>query len=173
MASFWTASTKASIESRSQLVLSQGATHVVFNWPISKLGGKDLEKFTTSPTLLAVRVVGEMIRMDFSEAVFKVVRSRPRIAWSCDHSWRRDGFLWSRLCVCNSCERHAGRSQGGLPSKEGEELRRTSQLGKSKRSTTKHKMKSGPPQEVLITSCSRFHGSRPSSREAKGGRCPR
>ena len=72
------------------LLVSLSCTYIVLLWSVSELIGEDVQDFPVSPSLLYIRVVREMIRLDPPQSIFQEVWSWPRIAW-CSDNLRRWG----------------------------------------------------------------------------------
>jgi hypothetical protein len=72
---------------------SFGSTYIVLLRPVPELVSEDLEDLAAAPSLLAVRVVCEVVWRDSSEAVFQVVGSWPGIT-GCDGDFRRRSRCW-------------------------------------------------------------------------------
>ena len=70
------------------LLISPSCTYIVFLRSVSELIGKDIQDFPTSPSLLHIRVVRKMIRLDPPQSILQEVRSWPGIAGRSDNLWR-------------------------------------------------------------------------------------
>lgn len=57
-------------------------THIVFRRSIPEFAGENVEQTASSPSFLAVGVVGEVVGCDSSKSVLEIVWSRPRICGS-------------------------------------------------------------------------------------------
>lgn len=67
---------------------------VVLSRPIPKLGGKDIQQLTSAPSLLAERVVREVIGRDPTQAVLEIIRSRPWVTrCDCNLGWWGEWFI--------------------------------------------------------------------------------
>ena len=102
-------------------------THIVLHGPVAKLAGKDIEYLPLAPSFLAVCVVCEMVWMNASQSVFKVVGAGPWIAWCGDYCWR-GGSLSVLLKGFISCiyggEGHCRQRDYALAYQMGENTRR-------------------------------------------------
>ena len=88
----------------------EGVSHIVLNWPVPKLRRKYIQELSTSPTFFAIGVIGIMIRKNPSQAIFEVVRTRPRVTRRGQNSRSRiedNGFSFRILDGSRGDECHA------------------------------------------------------------------
>ena len=61
--------------------------YIICQCPFTKLRREDVYQFSPSPTLFAVRIVGEMVGTNFAQSVSQEIRSWPWIARRYDDRW--------------------------------------------------------------------------------------
>ena len=87
-------------------------TDVVLFWAVAKLSRKNVQQFSSSPSLLAISIIGIMIRPYSAKSVLEIIGPRAWITRCGDDFWRRFQevrllFLAGNLLDCG--ERHARR----------------------------------------------------------------
>ena len=108
-------------------------TNIVFLRPISEFCSEDVEKLSSSPSLFAVGVIGEMVRPNFSKTILEVVWVRPWVCRGSHDRWEIN--VWLRLlavdiAVCQgrcNCDGQTGSLVQTLASQIGSNSRRGSQ----------------------------------------------
>ena len=64
------------------------STYIVSLRSVAEFRSENLEQLSSSPTLFAVSVVGEVVGVHLTETIFQMIRPGPRIAGSGDNLWR-------------------------------------------------------------------------------------